>query len=183
MKSAHSIILGSNKPTAITNAPIPVVIIAVFRDENAATKFVFITAPKFTNESLAAMIPFIPSDNAIADCTFSNVFCTSSPSTPTKPNAPSNAWKPFSTPPIEVLKALNLASGLNASVNAFASPIASFNSAAFLAAAVASCEVTPNFSDSVCTSACASLNCDLRDAALVFTSNSITFFSAIIFYL
>ena len=81
---------------------------------------------------------------------------------------------------MELLNALNLASGLKASVKALASPIASFNLAAFLAALIAWSDVAPNFYESDCISCCASLNCALRDCAFVFTSSSITFFSAIV---
>ena len=163
-------------PNATTSNPIPVEPIAPFIDSNALTA-VF---PKFTNASLASVNWSIPAAKAIALWTFNKVFSTSSLWFPTNAIAPWTAAKPPATPVNACPKPLNFASGLNESVNAFASAILSFNSAALFAASLAWSEVAPNFSANVWTSICACLSCCLKLPKFSLTSNSITFFSAII---
>jgi len=97
-------------------------------------------------------------DKAIADCTFNNVFSTASDSTPNNPIAPCTAANPLATPAREEVKDLNLASGLNASIKLLENPIWSLSSDALFAALTACSEVSPNFSDNLCTSCVASLS-------------------------
>ena len=134
------------KPKPTASAPIPVAIIAPLKVENAVTTCVLITAPNCLKLSILSPIACSPCDAAIADCTFNKVFCTSSLSLPNKAILPCKAENPPATPAKDEVNALNFASGLKASVNAFASPIRSFNSPATFAALIASLLVEPNLS-------------------------------------
>ena len=146
-------------PRAITKRPIPVEPIAALIPLNASMATAFNTL----KESFASSIASTPCDNANAPCTFTRVSSSSFDSLPNNACAPCKAAKPPVTPCIAEPSALNFASGLNPSVNAFASPISSRINATFFAALIASVDVSPNCSRIANNSCVASLSCFFKD--------------------